>query len=261
MGDMDHRTVLAKSLAEMSGWLRASTDWMRPGRSLISNVPVSHGASFTGHEFANVDRLQPPFCDVCAFPFEYDEGQGVICAGCLAEPPQFKRARAPFVYSDLISDMVLSLKRQGRRSGLNFFANQMWVSGKTLIEEADYLVPVPLHYRRLASRGFNQAGWLAEAVSKVSGCPVRHDLIRRVKASQSQGHLSPQQRRANVAGAFSVPSNKTVQVHGRRIVLVDDVYTTGATVNACVRALKKAKAANVDVLTLARVVSPRKASI
>lgn len=258
---MDREVSNAKAFSSWQGWLRASTDWMRPSQSLISNAPLPSGAAYRLHEFTEMEQLHPPYCACCSFPFERDEGEGALCAGCLVQKPLFGRARAPLVYSDTVSDLVLRLKRQGRRAGLSHFAQLMYASGRELVQEADLAIPVPLHYRRLAQRGFNQAGWLASALSRQTGLPVAHHVLRRVKASQSQGHLSPRQRRMNVAGAFAVPDKHRARVQGRRILLIDDVFTTGATVEACARALLRAKAANVDVLTLARVVGPKKTSI
>lgn len=127
-------------------------------------------------------------------------------------------------------------------------------AGRPLLAEADLLVPVPLHYRRLASRGHNQSGWLAAAVSRASGVPARMDVLRRTRPTPSQAGLAARARRRNVEGAFGVRSSRSKLVDGRRIILVDDVLTTGATLTACTRALHKAGAASVDVLVLARVV-------
>ncbi len=255
--DMEPDLGRAKGPHRLSGWFRASTDWMFPGQSIVSLGPVSSSAVLSRDEFGAIRFLSPPFCARCSYPFEHDEGGGAVCGSCLAAPPVYDRMRSPLIYGDGVSDLVLHLKRGGRRTGLRFYAGLIYQSGADLIDTADLLIPIPLHYRRLVSRGFNQAGWLATALSRRSGAPVKHGVLRRVKASPSQGHLSPGERRRNVAGAFSVRPRHLSLVQGRRIVLVDDVFTTGATVEAAARSLKRAKAANVDVVTLARVVAPR----
>lgn len=257
--DMDRNNIIAKVFSEGAGWWRASTDWMKTGQSIISHEPVSNGANLRIDEFSKVSFLHPPWCACCGYPFEHEEGEGILCGACLAYPPAFGKARSPLIYSDTVSDLVLKLKRQGRRAGLNFYAKLMYDAGREMVDTADLLIPVPLHYKRLVSRGFNQAGWLASALSRLSGAPVKYEYLKRVKASQSQGHLSPQQRKANVAGAFAVPDRARVKLARKRIVLIDDVYTTGATVEAAVKRLNRAGAANVDVLTLARVVRPKRA--
>ena len=261
MQDMDRQGGDAKFFSEWKGWLEAGFGWVLPGQSLASRLPLPRGGGFSIAEFADLDFLQPPFCACCSFPFEMNEGDGALCAGCLANKPVFTSMRAPLIYSDLSADLVLGLKRQGRRTGLRLYGKLMYAAAMDVIDSADCLVPVPLHFRRLASRGFNQSGWLASTIAREARLPVRHDTLIRRKAAPSQGHLSPRQRRANVAGAFEVRSTRRAHVEGKRVVIVDDVYTTGATVEACARALYRAKAANVDVVTLARVVAPKKSII
>ena len=148
----------------------------------------------------------------------------------------------------------LNLKRSGRRDGLGTFSGWMAQAGRTLLDEADVIVPVPLHYTRLASRGFNQSAWLADAVSRRTGVPVSVDALKRTRRTPTQGGLSAKARRRNMAGAFAPHPKRTGHVQGKRVLLVDDVLTTGATLSACTRALKRAGARHVDVLVLARVV-------
>ena len=232
--------------------------WMFPAKSLMSGEPIMQGGILTPEEFTTIEHLAPPWCKICAFPFEKDEGEGAICAGCAAARPKFDRLRAPLIYSDAVASLILPLKYSAERSGLRYFGKRMSDAGHDVLAEADMLIPVPLHYRRLLKRGYNQAGWLATAVSKDASVPVRHDVLLRKKASPSQGNLSARQRRQNVAGAFAIRKGKERYAEGKRIVLIDDVFTTGATVEACAMSLKRAKAASVDVLTLARVVAPKK---
>jgi ComF family protein len=134
-------------------------------------------------------------------------------------------------------------------------------AGRELLAEADALVPVPLHWRRRWARRFNQSAMLAAAVSAESGVPVDADALRRMKATAQQVGLSRSERAANVQGAFRVPPEGKTAVVGRRLILVDDVLTSGATVEGCARALLRAGAANVDVLVFARVADPARTSI
>lgn len=158
------------------------------------------------------------------------------------------------VYDDVSRNSVLDLKYTGRRDGLKTLGAWMARAGRELLEEADMLIPVPLHYARLQSRGFNQAGWLAQSISKTSGVKTRLNHLKRIRRTESQGHLKSRARHRNVQGAFKVPEAAMASIAGRRVVLVDDVLTTGATLKACSRTLKRAGVATVDVLVLARVV-------
>ena len=135
-----------------------------------------------------------------------------------------------------------------RRDGLGTLASRMLQSGRRLVDEADLIVPVPLHC------GSGQSGWLAQDISRLSGTPVMVDSIKRTRRTSTQGGLSARARPRDVAGAFTITRRAATRISGRRVLLVDDVLTTGATVSACTRALKQAGAANVDVLVLARVV-------
>jgi len=181
--------------------------------------------------------------------------KGATCAACIARPPRWDRTRAAFVYEPASLRLVLDLKRSGRRDGLGTFSSWMMRAGRgALLDEADVIVPVLLHYARLASRGFNQSAWLAEALSQRTGVPVSVDALKRTRRTPTQGGLSAKARRRNVAGAFELRPSRAGHVEGKRVLLIDDVLTTGATLRACTRALKRAGARHVDVLVLARVV-------
>lgn len=178
---------------------------------------------------------------------------------CIADPPAYDRARAAVIYGDVSRDLVLGLKYQGRRHGLVVLGG--WMAGAELLAEADLIVPLPLHYFRLVRRGFNQSGWLAAALSRSSGVRLSVDALKRARAMPIQGGMSAAARRRNVQGAFRVRASRKALIKGRRVLLVDDVMTTGATAAACALTVKRAGAACVDVLTRARVAGPRTAII
>ena len=241
--------------------MRTAGELIWPSRALVSGHLHPGGGPLPSQEFAKLDFLMGAVCNRCGVPMEVDLGEENECAACIAKPPRWQRARAALVYDEASRRLVLDLKYAGRRDGLAIMATWMVQAGAELIEDADLLVPVPLHYRRLISRGYNQSGWLAGAVSRRTGVPMRVDILRRTRATRSQGGLSARARRRNVAGAFNVRNGKTEALEGRNVLLVDDVLTTGATLAGCTRALKKAGAARVDVLVLARVVRGRDVSI
>jgi ComF family protein len=157
--------------------------------------------------------------------------------------------------------LVHALKYQDRTDLAPTMGRWMARAGHQLLDEADLLVPVPLHWRRAWSRRYNQSGALAQVIARQTGVTVSRDALRRVRPTQQQIGLSRSERATNVQGAFKVSQDKAADVQGRHVVLIDDVLTSGATVDACARALLRAKAAQVDVLVFARVVDTMKAPI
>lgn len=204
----------------------------------------------------NLHYITPPFCAGCGFPFAYDPGPGVLCGACIRETPPFDRARAVLRYDDASRGLVIAFKHGDRTDASPAYGRWMARAGADLLEQADLVVPVPLHRSRLLKRRYNQSAMLALAIGRESGASVIPDLLVRTRKTPSQTGLGSAQRRRNVRGAFAVRDSRRRLVKGRRVVLVDDVYTTGATVFACARALRRAGAAGVDVVTLARVVRP-----
>lgn len=252
---------MAPAWRRAKGFLRAGTEFIWPSRSMVSGAPSTAKGTVSPEEWTALSFLHGTVCRRCGLPQEMDLGEETVCAACVARPPRWQAARAALVYDEASRRPVLELKRAGRRDGLGVMANWMVQAGRDLLARNDLIVPVPLHYRRLASRGYNQAGWLASAVSRQSGLPMRPAILKRVRSTPTQGGLNPRARRRNVAGAFSVSPARAGHVAGNRVLLIDDVLTTGATVNGCTRALLKAGAASVDVLVLARVVRERDVTI
>lgn len=202
--------------------------------------------------------IERPYCEALGLPFAYDLGKGFLSAEAIAEPPPFERLRAAVLYGDLARHLVASLKYRDRTDLVPLMAGWMDRAGTELLAEADCIVPVPLHRRRLWRRRFNQSAELARrlaALDAARGGRLVHAprALVRVKATQSQVGLTRGQRETNLKGAFHVPPARRGEIEGRRVLLVDDVYTTGATAGAATRALKRAGARAVDVLVFARV--------
>jgi ComF family protein len=179
----------------------------------------------------------------------------------IANPPAYRRARAAVRYDDVARTLVHALKYQDRTDLAPTMGRWMARAGKELLDEADVLVPVPLHWRRGWSRRYNQSGALARVISRQSGVKLATEALRRIRATEQQIGLSRPQRSANVQGAFKVAPERSADIAGRRVVLIDDVLTSGATTDACARALLRAKAVQVDVLVFARVVDSHRAPI
>ena len=232
-----------------------------PQRSLITHRELAGPGSLEADLWAKLQFLSEPLCARCGVPFEIAVEPGQVCGACIADPPAYDRARAALIYGDVSRELVLGLKYQGRRDGLVLLAGWMAAAGRPLLDEAELIVPVPLHYFRLVRRGFNQSGWLAASLARASGVRLSVDALKRVRATPIQGGLSATGRRRNVQGAFRVRGMAKSLVKGKRVLLVDDVLTTGATAEACTLALKRAGARCVDVLTLARVAGPRSVAI
>jgi ComF family protein len=232
-------------------------DLLLPPACLACQARVDRQGTLCAECWQGLHFLAAPHCAACGFPFSFDLGADALCAACLGRRPGYDRARAALAYDDLSRPLVTRLKYGDRLEGAAIFGSWMARAGAKLLEDADFVLPVPLHPLRLLARRFNQAALLAGAVARLNGVRYRPDLLRRIKRTPPQVGLSPAGRLRNVAHAFALARGGAEVVKGRAVVLVDDVLTTGATVESCAKVLRRAGAARVDVLTLARVVSER----
>ena len=218
----------------------------------------SDARAFTGglsaETWSRIKFISDPACMGCGIPFEYDPG--ARCAACLAKPRAFDAARAACLYDETSRDPILKLKHADRVDLAPMLARWISRAAVELIEEADAIAPVPLHPLRLLGRRYNQAAEIARPLAAMTGTPYLPDALVRRRATASQGGKSGSGRRRNVAGAFDVPARRRRHVEGLRILLIDDVLTTGATAEGCARALKAAGAARVDLAVVARVQAP-----
>lgn len=228
---------------------RGALDAVFPPQTIDGGAALSGGLS--AQAWSRIRFLDGPVCDGCGVPFDYDPG--VRCAACLARPRRFDAARAACLYDEYSREAILKLKHADRLDLAPLLARWISRSARDLIAEADALVPVPLHPGRLLKRRYNQAAELARPLARLTGVRYLPDALVRRHATESQGGKSGSGRRRNVAGAFEVPPRRAPQVAGRRILLIDDVMTTGATAEGCARALKAAGALRVDVAVVARV--------
>lgn len=241
--------------------LRFALDVALPPLCPSCRQPLGDGAGLCAACWAKLAFIEPPYCPRLGIPFAYDPGPGLLSMEAIANPPTYDRARAAVRYDEIARELVHRLKYGDRLDLAPMMGQWMARAGRELTEDADALVPVPLHWRRLWARRFNQSAALAGAVSQLAGVPVLHEALRRVRATPHQVGLDKAERAANVQGAFRVPPERKAEIIGRRLILVDDVLTSGATVDACARALLRAGAARVDVLVFARVVAGGRATI
>lgn len=200
----------------------------------------------------SVTFLSAPCCACCGTPFDIDLGPGALCGACSARRPRFERARSVFRYDESSRALILRFKHADRTGGAKTFGRWMARAGAELLTDADLILPVPLHPFRLLKRRYNQSALLGWELAKLSGKPCRVDVLARVRHTKPQGTMGRAGRSRNLKGAFVVRTPSAIQ--GKRVLLIDDVLTSGATLSECAKVLLAAGAAAVDVLTLARVV-------
>jgi ComF family protein len=231
----------------------AALDLLLPPRCLGCGALVDQTGALCPTCWSGLSFIAAPQCDRCGLPFAFAVAERARCAACLADPPPFARARAVLVYDDASRRLILGFKHADRTEAAPAFGRWLARAGAPLLADADLVAPVPLHRWRLFRRRYNQAALLAHAVGRVAQRPVVADLIVRRRATPTQGGRGRRGRVRNVSGAFALAPRRAAQARGRRVLLIDDVHTTGATLAECARVLLRAGAAAVDVLTLARV--------
>ena len=234
-------------------------DTILPPRCVITGEMVDRQGMIAPDAWSKLDFINDPQCTKCGVPFGFEvegiEGeQGTHCLQCLDYPPPYTSARAALKYDDNSRDLILGFKHADQTHAVLAFMPWLKNAGAEMLVEADALIPVPLHRWRLLKRRYNQSSIIASALSKETAIPVLHEGLLRTRATQTQGHLNFEERRKNVKRAFVVNEKYENDIKGKSLVLIDDVYTTGATVKECAKALKKAGAKAVHILTLARVV-------
>jgi ComF family protein len=238
---------------------RTLLDLALPPQCIACDAPVDASGLLCADCFRLTGFITEPFCIRCGVPFAASGlgGAEQLCPGCRAVPPVFHRARAALRYDALARRLILPFKHADRTEMASVLAPHMARAGAALLREADLLVPVPLHRARLFGRRYNQAALLAKSVGRISGRPYRLDVLQRRRATASLGEKSAAERAIEVADAFTVRPSRAADVAGKRVLLIDDVMTSGATANACAVALLAAGVGVVDVLVAARVPDPR----
>jgi ComF family protein len=244
-------------------WLGGrALDALLPPHCLACDSPVERQGTLCGACFAGLAFVSAPWCDRCGVPFPHAAaGQptalGLLCQNCIDDPPAFEAARAALRYDDGARRLILPFKHADRVELADALARHMARAGAGLLARADLLTPVPLHWRRLVKRRYNQSALLSARLARLAGKPHLPDLLRRRHATPPLGEHGAAERAALLEGAFAVAEGQAGRIAGRRILLIDDVMTSGATSNACSYALLQAGAAAVDVLVVARVPDPR----
>lgn len=236
--------------------LARAIDFALPPRCAGCGAITGSEGAFCPDCWAGLDLLGAPCCDRCAAPFEADAlaGEDGLCLGCRSGPPVFDRLRAAVAYGELARGVALKLKYGRRPGAARVMANLMSRHVAVFTgAAAPILCPVPLHRSRLWQRGYNQAALIARALARRHRLELVPDLLQRTRATPPLKEMGPAERARVVRGAFRLHPRHASKVKGRPILLIDDVFTSGATVSACARVLKAGGAAHVGVLCWARV--------
>jgi ComF family protein len=247
------RPLAERLLGAAKAVLARTVDAVLPPVCLACRMPVADPHALCARCWVDLRLIERPYCERLGIPFGYDLGAGALSAEAIARPPPYDRARTAVLFDGKARDLVHDLKYNDRPDLGRFMGRLMARAGRDVLPGADLLVPVPLHPHRLLQRRFNQSQILAAGIARVTGLPVDALSLERVKATAAQVGLTGEQRRDNLQGAFKVKPTAKALLAGRAVVLVDDVLTTGATVEAATRALRRVGVRSVDVLTFARV--------
>ena len=246
-------TRFAGALFSGLSGLAALADVAVPPQCLMCDALTAEPGACCAQCWQTLRFIDKPYCAVSGRPFEYDAGEGAVSPEVLAAPPPYGRARAAIIYDSASKGLVTRLKYGDRLDLAPWMARWMVRAGSELLEPGIVILPVPLHSMRRLGRRYNQSAELARHVARISGLDYHAGLLVRTRKTRQQVGLSASQRERNVAGAFRVPPQARGRIRGSNLVLIDDVFTSGATANAACRALLRAGAARVDVLTFARV--------
>jgi ComF family protein len=237
----------------------AALDLLLPPHCPSCAGPVATQGTHCPPCFAALTFITAPLCTVCGLPFGSQALAGPLrlCSSCLESPPPWGQARAALLYDDAARALILPFKHADRQENAAILAAHMARAGQDLLEGTDLLIPVPLHRRRLRARGFNQAALLARVIARRTAIACLPDGLERIRHTRPLGDLSAVMRQEAMQEAVHARPSRRPAIAGRRILLIDDVMTSGATAAACARALQAAGAAQVDVLVAARVPNPR----
>jgi len=238
-------------------YLNRVIDFILPPRCLVTGDVVDEQGMVSAAVWGKLNFISTPYCECCGFPFDYDQDgiqSGNSCAVCLKYPPVYDKARAALVYDDASRDIILGYKHGDQTYALPTFLPWLERAGADLFNDVNYIMPVPLHPFRLLRRRFNQSGLIAQYLGKGLRIEYLVDGLKRIRATPTQGYLERQERKKNVKNAFRLNNKYNEQIKGKNILLIDDVLTTGATINECTKELRRHGVNKVYVLTLARVV-------
>lgn len=243
-------------LASIDPYLQRCLNFILPPRCLMCFERCQNQGSLCSTCWGKLNFITAPFCQRCGIPFEFQVEGALVCASCLDHPPIFDQARSVAQYNEASKQILMGFKHGDMLHYSHILAQWMSASGQALLARTDLIIPVPLHPWRLMVRQYNQAAVLGNYISKLTGVNKCNNLLVRTRHTASQGHKSVKDRGKNVKSAFKLNPNYKGNIKGQSVLIIDDVLTTGATVNECAATLKQAGAGQVNVLTFARVMKP-----
>ncbi len=249
--EIDRRPQFFSAQRKFAAGFQRAVDFLLPPHCPVCHKAVASGGGVCSVCWSSLEFISDPVCQVYGTPFSFDVGEDIVSAQAIADPPPFEAARAAVKYGTVAKALVRNLKYRDRFEAIDPMVMAMSRVGAGLIERCQLIVPVPLHRFRLFTRRYNQAALLAAGLSRQSGVPHDPFVLERRRRTRQQVGLTASERDANVRGAFSVSGTERVKVDGRAVLLIDDVYTSGATVKAASRALLRGGARSVLVLTFA----------
>ncbi len=241
-------------MIKASAILQNVIDTLFPARCAACREPVGKHGALCSACWQNIHFIADPVCCKCGLPFEYHIGISALCGRCMEHKPVYTQARAVLKYDETSKGQVLAFKYHDKTQLAPVFGEWLARIAGDYATKAQAIIPVPLHYSRLMRRRYNQAALLAHALGKHINLPVLPDTLQRTRKTPPQSGLSRRQRIDNMRAAFQVTPSKRALLKGKCVILVDDVMTTGATLDACSRALHDAGVPDVYVLTIARTV-------
>lgn len=255
---MESRAGLVKTLLPslpLRATGRALLDLLYPPLCLACDAPVATSGTLCVTCFMRLRAITAPFCPVLGLPFDKPQPAGTLSLPAIADPPPFGRARSAVLYGEVARSLVSRLKYGDRPEIAAFCARFMARAAADLWGENAVLVPIPLHARRLLRRRYNQSTEIARTLSRLTGVPLLTGLLRRRRDTRQQVGLTATGRARNIGGAFTTSPAISRRLAGRRVILVDDVITTGATVKAATRALRSSGVMDIDIVSFARVLT------
>lgn len=222
-----------------------------PSSCFVCDKIIADG-HFCTHDWKKIQFLHYPACEICFWPFGFEVEGKILCAACIKDPPLYFKSICVLKYDEFSKALITKFKYSDKTYIAKYFADLMFNQAREILPGIDIIAPVPLHKLRLMKRKYNQAALIANHFAKLSGKKIINDLLIRVKNTKAQSGLNKKLRSKNIAGAFVLNKKYLPEILGKNILLIDDVITTGATIDACSRVLKKGKVDKVYVVTLAK---------